>query len=60
VFGLGSVAHRMDASTFSSPREKIFFFFPWNDVTMASQVGATYLKICRDVLRIQCYLQWLS
>jgi len=27
---------------------------------MTSQVGATYLKMCGAVLRIQWYLQWLS
>jgi len=48
----------MDATQFSSLREKRFFH--GNDITMTSQVGATYLKMCRHVLRIQWYLRCLS
>jgi len=40
----------MDASRFSTLREKRFF--PRNDITMTSYVGATYLKMCRHVSRI--------
>jgi len=31
----------------------------YNDVTLMSHVGATYLKMCGTVSRIQWYLQWL-
>jgi len=51
VFGLGSVAYWMDATRFCSLRWKRFY--PWNDVTMTSEAGATYLKTCGVVLRRQ-------
>jgi len=57
VIGLGSVAYWMDATRFSSLREKRFF--PRNDITLTSKVGATYLKMCRQILRIQWYLRCL-
>jgi len=42
VFGFGSVAYWMDASRFCSLHEKQIF--PWNNVTMTSGIGPTYLK----------------
>jgi len=40
----------MDPTRFSSLNEKRFF--SGNDIIMTSHVGATYLKMCRHVLRI--------
>jgi len=57
VFGLGSVAYWMDASRFLVNAKSVFF--PGNYITMASQVGAIYLKMSRHVLRIQWYLRCL-
>jgi len=48
VFGLSSVAYCMEAARFSSLGEKRF---PGNDITMT--MATTYLKMCRDDLRIQ-------
>ena len=58
VFDLGSAAYWMDATRFCSLCGKPFFLA--NDVTMTSQVGETYLKMCRHVLQIQWYLRLLS
>jgi len=48
----------MDVTGFCSLRGKRIF--PSNDVTMTSEVGATYLKMSGAVLRNRGYLQWLS
>jgi len=45
----------MEAARFSSLGEKRF---PGNDITMT--MATTYLKMCRDDLRIQWYSRWLS
>ena len=58
MFGLGSVAYWMDSTRFSNQREKRFFF--GNAIIVPSQVGAIYLQMCSDVLRIQWYLRCLS
>jgi len=41
----------MEAIRLCSLREKVFF--PGNDITVNSQVGATYRKMCGVVIRIQ-------
>jgi len=51
VFGLSSVAYSMDTTRFSSLCQTRFL--PGNDITMTSQVGAIYFKMCRQALRIQ-------
>jgi len=48
----------MEAIRLCSLREKVFF--PGNDITVNSQVGATYRKMCGVVIRIQWYLRRLS
>jgi len=48
----------MEIASFPSLREKRFF--PENDVTMTSQVRATYLKSNFAVLRIRGCPHWLS
>jgi len=48
----------MDATRFCSLREKRIF--PWNDVTITSEVGVIYVKMFGAVFRFRGYLQWLS